>query len=394
MVATLLSLGAIPVPLHPQLTSGERKVILEQLQPHRVITDPADLQLLADPVAAQRVWLGRPMHFTSGTTGVPKGVWGGTLTPQQSTLLWDEEASWWGHNQHDRHLVLSPLYHSAPLRFALATLRAGGTLVGLPHTGAPPRFDPANVTELIQSERPTTMFCVPTQLQRLLTYWDNVGYPDLSCFRLVAHAGAACPPALKERLLTVFPPHTTWEFYGATEGQFTACTTEEWSMRRGTVGRARPGRVLSVDVDNQVWAQVPEYARFTYWRSPTATAQAWRGNAFTVGDLGWLDAEGYLYLVGRRTDLIISGGVNVYPLEVENVLRACPGVTDIAVYGVDDPRWGQRVAAAVVGEVSHAEITQFARDHLIAPKRPKTYRFVASLPRTVTGKVQRQLLAD
>ena len=111
------------------------------------------------------------------------------------------------------------------------------------------------------------MFCVPAHLQRLFAHWDEVGVPDLSCFRLVAHAGAACPPPVKQRLLELFPPRTTWEFYGSTEGQFTACRSEEWSAHPGTVGRARPGRSLSVDGDGTIWCVVPEHARFSYWRA-------------------------------------------------------------------------------------------------------------------------------
>ncbi len=174
------------------------------------------------------------------------------------------------------------------------------------------------------------MFCVPTHLQRLFAHWDAVGVPDLSSFRLVAHAGAPCPPSVKQRLVELFPAGTTWEFYGSTEGQFTACRSEEWREHPGTVGRARPGRTLSTDEDGRIWCAVPPHARFTYLGAPEQTAAAWRetpdGPAFTVGDVGRLDAEGYLHLDGRRTDLIISGGVNVYPLEVENALREVPGV--------------------------------------------------------------------
>jgi long-chain acyl-CoA synthetase len=139
---------------------------------------------------------------------------------------------------------------------------------------------------------------------------------------------------------------------------------------------------------------VPEHARFSYYGDPDKTAAAWRGDSFTVGDVGRLDADGYLYLDGRREDLIISGGVNVYPLEVEQVLGEHPGVRDIAVYGVADPDWGQRVCAAVVGEASDAELAAYARDRLAPPKRPKTWVFHEALPRTLTGKVRRDRLAD
>ena len=149
---------------------------------------------------------------------------------------------------------------------------------------------------------------------------------------------------MKRRLIELFPPGSTWEFYGSTEGQFTACRSEEWLERPGTVGRARPGRLLTADPDGTLWCVVPEHARFSYYGDPDKTAAAWReteqGPAFTVGDHGRIDPDGYVYLDGRREDLIISGGVNVYPAEVEQVLGACPGVVDIAVYGVARPHVG------------------------------------------------------
>ncbi len=192
--------------------------------------------------------------------------------------------------------------------------------------------------------------------------------------------------------MAAFGPEVLWEFYGSTEGQFTACRADEWEQRPGTVGRARPGRRLFVD-DGVVWCAVPEHARFTYWRAPGKTAAAWRdtqhGPAFTVGDLGRLDDDGYLYLDGRREDLIISGGVNVYPLEVEQTLREHPDVEEIAVFGLPDEKWGQRVCAAVVGTADAGALDGYARERLAAPKRPKQYFRLAELPHTPTGKVRR-----
>ena len=245
------------------------------------------------------------------------------------------------------------------------------------------------VTAAIEAERPTSMFCVPTHLQRLFAHWDEVGVPDLSSFRLVAHAGAPCPDAVKRRLVELFPDGSTWEFYGSTEGQFTACRSEEWLDRPGTVGRARPGRTLEVDDDGTIWCAVPEHARFEYFGDPVKTAAAWRGDAFTVGDLGRLDDDGYLHLDGRREDLVISGGVNVYPLEVEQVLEQHPGVDDVAVYGVPDDDWGQRVCAAYVGDATPRELDAFVRERLAPPKRPKDWHRLDVLPRTLTGKVRR-----
>ncbi|MEV5003091.1 class I adenylate-forming enzyme family protein [Nocardioides sp. LML1-1-1.1] len=386
-VHRLLTAGVFPIPLDPRLTDSERERILAGLAPTATITTETALAGLRATLPAPGLPLGRPMHCTSGTTGVPKGVWSGLLSPADARALWDEEGALWGFAPDDVNLVLSPLYHSAPLRFALGTLLAGGRVV------VPGPFDPAAVTAAIERERPTTMFCVPTHLQRLFAWWDEHGAPDLSCFRLVAHAGAPCPVEVKHRLMADFPEGSTWEFYGSTEGQFTACRSEEWLARPGTVGRARPGRAMSAAPDGTLWCTVPDFARFTYYGAPEKTAAAWRGSAFTVGDHGRIDADGYVYLDGRREDLIISGGVNVYPTEVEQVLGTCPGVVEIAVYGVPDPEWGQRVCASVVGPVPEEALVAFAKEHLAPPKRPKTWTFVDTLPRTLTGKVLRGELA-
>jgi long-chain acyl-CoA synthetase len=382
--------GVVPVPLDPRLTDREQQRILDDVEPAVVVHDQEGLRRVAaalDPAPASPVPLVRPMHMTSGTTGAPKGVWSGLLDEAAARALVEEERDLWGFTASDVNLVLSPLYHSAPLRFACGTLLAGGRIV------VPGPFDAATATRAIVEERPTTMFCVPTHLQRLFTHWDEAGVPDLSCFRLVAHAGAACPPPVKLRLIELFPPGSTWEFYGSTEGQSTACRSEEWLEHRGAVGRARPGRSLSVDDDGTIWCTVPDHARFAYWRSPEKTAEAWRetpeGPAFTVGDLGRLDEDGYLYLEGRREDLVISGGVNVYPVEVENALTEHPGVAEAAVFGVDDDQWGQRVCAAVVGSASADELRQFVAERLAPPKRPKDYFVVEALPHTATGKVKR-----
>jgi long-chain acyl-CoA synthetase len=389
VVIGLLARGVFPVPLDPRLTEVERDRILTDVRPRLVVDTPELLEAMPED-DHRGLPLGRPMHVTSGTTGRPKPVDSGTLSEPQARALLAEERDLWGFLEEDVNVVLSPLHHSAPLRFAMGTLLAGGRIV------LPGPFDPVAVTETIALERPTSMFCVPTHLQRLFAHWDRHGPPDLSCFRLVAHAGAPCPPAVKRRLIELFPQGSTWEFYGSTEGQFTACRSEEWLERPGTVGRARPARKLSVDPDGTIWCTVPEHARFTYFGDPRKTAAAWRdtpdGPAFTVGDVGRIDDEGYLYLEGRRTDLIITGGVNVYPLEVENALRELPGVEDVAVFGVPDGHWGQRVCAAVVGSATEPELTAYARERLSPPKRPKTWTFLDDLPRTSTGKVRRDEL--
>jgi long-chain acyl-CoA synthetase len=392
VVLALLGAGMFPVPLDPKLTGSERTRILEVVRPDRVVDSADGFDLLVSNASEHprgRIPLCRPMHCTSGTTGTPKGVHSGVLSEEDARALVQEERELWGFDASDVNLVLSPLHHSAPLRFAMGTLLAGGRIV------VPGPFDPALVTEAIERERPTTMFCVPAHLQRLFAHWDGHGVPDLSSFRLVAHAGAPCPDAVKRRLIEAFPAHSTWEFYGSTEGQFTACPSEEWLERPGTLGRARPGRRIFTDAEDRIWCVVPSYARFTYFGDPEKTAAAWTttpegASAFTVGDLGRVDAEGHVWLDGRREDLIISGGVNVYPAEVEQVLGTVPGVTEIAVYGVPDDTWGQRVVAAIVGDADEDALRAHARANLAPPKRPKEYRWLAVLPRTTTGKVRRR----
>jgi long-chain acyl-CoA synthetase len=395
LVIALLRRGVLPVPMDTRLTPSERAGLLRYLDPAVVVASPEELEQLRGSLAGDPgdgPPLGRPIHLTSGTTGRPKGVTSGVLDARDAAALVAEERDLWGFRADDVNLVLSPMHHSAPLRFATGTLLAGGRVV------APGPFDPETVSNAVREHRPTTMFCVPAHLQRLFAHWDRHGTPDLSSFRLVAHAGAPCPEWVKRRLIELFPDGSTWEFYGSTEGQFTTCRSEEWLERPGTLGRARPGRTMTVDDQGHLWCVVPAHARFSYLGDPEKTSAAWRetdaGWAFTVGDLGRIDEDGYVFLDGRREDLVISGGVNVYPAEVERVLAEVAGVDDIAVFGIEDEQWGQRVCAAVVGAVEEQALRDHAREHLAPAKRPKEYHRLASLPRTPTGKVRRLELPD
>lgn len=388
VVLGALQCGVVPVPLDPALTSYEREPLVVDADPALVVDRPELLAALGEGPPARRglseVPRARPMHYTSGTTGRPKGVFSGVLSEADAHALLADERDFWRISADDVHLVASPLHHSAPLRFALTTLLAGGRVV------LPGRFDAHRWARAVVDHRPSTAFVVPAHLTRLLA----AGLPPTDSFRLLTHAGAPCPEPLKERVLQAFPAGSVWEFYGSTEGQFTACSGEEWREHRTSVGRARPGRVMSVDDVGRLWCRVPRFARFEYWRDERRTAAAWRGDAFTVGDLGRVDADGYVYLDGRREDLVISGGVNVYPAEVESALAGCPGVEDVAVFGLPDPRWGQRVCAAVVGPADDSSIRAWASQHLAPAKRPKQYVHLDALPRTSTGKVRRLELPD
>jgi long-chain acyl-CoA synthetase len=337
------------------------------------------------------------MHYTSGTTGRAKGVWSGLWDPATARQAFCDEADLWSFSSLDVHLVCSPMYHSVSVRFAGGTLLRGGTCVILE------RFDADTARAALRGRHgpvPNTTFMAPSALRRLLDA-DDGGDDHFGSLRLLAHAGSPCPPSLKREAMARLEPGVLWEFYGSTEGQFTVCPPEEWLARPGTVGRSRPGRTLSVDEDGVIWCRAPRFAHFTYWRDAPKTASAWRDGSFTVRDLGRLDEDGYLFIDGRRDDLIISGGVNVYPAEVEAVLVEVDGVAEAAVFGVPDGRWGQRVCAALVPEAGLAPssrdgLVQAVRAHvggsLAAYKRPKQFEVVEALPRTATGKVQRRLV--
>jgi len=384
VVLGALRRGVVPVVLHHQLVDDERRRLLADADVQLTALEPAELAALTGgpTVDLAPYPLARPMHYTSGTDGRPKGVWSGVLDDAAARALFEDEADLWGFDPADTHLVCSPMSHSVSIRFAAGTVLRGGRLVILPH------FDAAAAAGALQTYRPTTTFLAPTALRRLL---DVAGLPDrLGGLRLLVHAGSACPPAVKRAALGRVADGVLWEFYGSTEGQFTVCAPDEWEARPGTVGRARPGRRLETDADGTIWCHTPDYTRFRYWGDPAATDRAWRGDAFTVGDLGRLDDDGYLFLDGRRDDLVISGGVNVYPAEVEAVLAEVPGVADVAVFGLPDDDWGERVCAAVTGSAAEVDLRRHAAAHLAPFKRPKAYFRVDDLPRTATGKIRRR----
>lgn len=383
--------AVVPVLLHPGLLPHERQALLDDADPQLVVDDEARLNALvdhddeADLAEHPRA---RPMHYTSGTSGRPKGVWSGILDPADAASLFEDEARIWGLGPTDATLICSPLYHSAAVRFSATTLLGGGDVVLLE------RFDGPTVLHTAIEHRPTAAFMVPAHLQRLFAAGLDAKHAE--SFRRLVHAGEPCPEPLKRQTIETFPPDSVWEFYGSTEGQFTVCPPADWLAHPGTVGRARPGRSVHLDADGQIWCRVPPFARFEYWRDPAKTKEAWTpdNGAFTVGDVGRLDDDGFLYLDGRRNDLIISGGVNVYPAEVEQALSSLEGVIEVAVFGAPDERWGQRVCAAVIGAVTPEQVADHAKHALAGYKRPKQVFIVEDLPRTITGKVRRTAIAE
>jgi long-chain acyl-CoA synthetase len=418
--------GVIPVLLNATLTEGERDSLMADAQPTLTVLAESELSALFDgsPAELSPYPLTRPMHYTSGTTGKPKGVTTGVWDEATAKAVFDDEAAIWQFDRRDLHMVCSPMYHTVSVRFATGTLLSGGSLAILS------RFDALTALDVLRRLEPTTAFLVPTHLQRILHSPELADDETFGSLRFLAHAGAPCPPSVKRATMARVHPGGVWEFYGSTEAQFTVCGPDEWLTHPGTVGRARPGRCLSIvatgahgneagdgrddaakgaggangapgedgdgdgdgDGAGTIWCDMPSFARFSYWGDEQATGRAWRGTACSVGDLGRLDDEGYLYLSGRRHDLIISGGVNVYPAEVEAVLSAVPGVLQLAVFGMPDEQWGQKVCVAFVADRAGAEgaMREAASSHLAPYKRPKAYFATTELPHTATGKLLRR----
>jgi len=267
------------------------------------------------------------------------------------------------------------------------TLLAGGSVI------LPGRFDAHRHARAMEEFQPTIAFVVPSHMQRLLDV------PDLpaSTYRMLVHAGAACPPALKQAIHDWAGVEHVWEFYGSTEGQFTVMPGSQWAQRPGSVGQARSERELQI-IDGVIWCRPPAYGVFTYWGDPVKTAAAWRRiddqDWFTVGDVGWMDEQGFVFIEGRREDLIISGGMNVYPAEVESAICDFADVGDVAVFGVEDERWGQRVCAAITGQADLEDLAVFLNTRLAGYKRPKQLVRTTTLPRTASGKIQRLRVAS
>jgi long-chain acyl-CoA synthetase len=345
---------------------------------------------------------GQRLHYTSGTTGRPKGVRRPVsdaapeaglrqLYPRLADPFRLEAGA-------GVHLVTAPLYHAAPLGHSSFSLHLGHIVVLMA------KWTPEETLELIARYGVTNTFMVPTMFHRLLALPEEVrAAAPVSTLTSVLHAAAPCPIEVKRRMLEWWGP-VIYEYYGATEVLGTTVTPHEWLEHPGTVGRAWVGSEIKIVREDGTDASVGEpgliYVKdgrtFEYYHDPEKTAAGRRGDFFTVGDIGYLDADGWLYLCDRRTDLIISGGVNIYPAEVEGVLLTHPAVRDVAVIGVPDDEWGQQVravaepAAEVTADVTLAEeLIAFCRANLASYKCPRSVVFCPALPRTDTGKLSR-----
>jgi long-chain acyl-CoA synthetase len=347
--------------------------------------------------------LGGTMLYTSGTTGRPKGVSRPPVAPGSTPL-----ANLGGYvpGSADLHLCTGPLYHAAPLAFSLSSPLSWG--VG---TVLMDRWDAEEALRLIDRHRITHTHMVPTMFHRLLSLSDEVrARYDVSSLRYVLHGAAPCPVEVKRRLIEWLGP-IVWEYYAATEGTGSFVDSKTWLEHPGTVGKPITDDQVVIGDDEAtpvppnevglVWLKAPAASRFRYFGDDTKTESAYRGDYFTLGDVGYLDDEGYLYLTDRSANLIISGGVNIYPAEVDAVLLEHPAVGDVATIGVPNEEWGEEVLAVVElqpgmegSDELAADLVAFCRERLARYKCPRRVEFIDRLPRQDNGKIYKRLLRD
>jgi long-chain acyl-CoA synthetase len=343
--------------------------------------------------------------YSSGTTGRPKAIerdfpktlGGKPPDPRSLGFLGMLGVA----NPGEVHLICGPLYHSQPIGFGTTALIAGHRVVMM--EGG---FDAETCLRTIEQERVTWMTCVPTHFVRILALPEKVrrGY-DLSSIKAILHSAAPCPRDVKTAIMELFPRDTVWEVYGGTEGAMTVISPQEWRAKPGSVGRAFPPgselRILDLDGNEVPVGKVGLiYARpmmnFRYRGASELNAQTWRGGLYTLGDMGYVDENGYLFITDRMKDMIITGGANVYPAEVEAVLFNHPAVGDATVIGVPDPHWGEKVKALVEprAETTEEEIIAFCRQHMAHYKCPTSIEFIDRLPRDPNGKVRKRELRE
>jgi acyl-CoA synthetase (AMP-forming)/AMP-acid ligase II len=351
--------------------------------------------------------MGDDMLYSSGTTGRPKGIlrlFTRDTPIDQVHPLTTLAAGRFGFGPETRYLSPAPLYHAAPQRWSMTVHRLGGTVVVMD------KFDAEWALELIERHRITAAQWVPTHFIRMLRLTDDVrARYDLSTLTVAIHAAAPCPVPIKEAMIDWWGP-VIHEYYAGTESNgLTTISSEEWLTHKGSVGKALVGDIHIADEDEEeapvrtegliCFSNGPAFA---YHNDPEKTAKATTKHGWTtLGDVGWVDEEGYLTLTDRKNFMIISGGVNIYPQEIENWLITHPGVGDVAVIGIPDEDLGERVLAVIepldwadANDVFAAELIVFAREGLGRIKAPKQVDFLEALPRQATGKLYKRLLRD
>jgi long-chain acyl-CoA synthetase len=343
------------------------------------------------------------MIYTSGTTGRPKGVRRQPATPAIAAENERVAAQVFGLVPGAPATVLmnGPMYHSAPNAYAMGAVRVGASIV------LQPRFDAEDMLALIARHRVSHMHVVPTMFVRLLKLPEAVRRRyDLSSLRFVVHGAAPCPPATKRAMIEWWGP-VIHEYYGSTETGIAAWIAAEDALKHpGAAGRLLPGarieivdgagRALPPGEVGEIYARATYLAEFTYQGQDAMRREVARGDLVTVGDIGWLDEDGYLYLCDRKRDMVISGGVNIYPAEIEAALVQHPAVKDCAVFGIPDEEFGEALCAHVElqpGRPATAEeIRSFLASHLAKFKIPKTIVFADALPREDSGKIFKRKL--
>jgi len=351
------------------------------------------------------------MYYTSGTTGLPKGVRRMPQTPAAAATFAKIRDGIYGLAPGIRAIVAGPLYHSAPNSFSLRAARQAACMVLMG------RFDAEAFLALVEEHQITNAFMVPTMFVRLLKLPAEVrARYDVSSLSYIMIAAAPCPPDIKRQMIEWWGP-IIHEFYGATElGYMTVCNAEETLERPGTVGRVTDGTVMkALDEDGQevaagvpgeLYGRMAAFPDFTYNNRPDERAACERDGLITCGDVGYFDDEGYLFLCDRTREMVISGGVNIYPAEIEAVLVGMPGVLDCAVFGIPDAEFGERLMAIVQpqaqasegglvgGDLDEATVTEYLRPRLAGYKVPRVIEFRAELPRDDSGKIYKRRLRE
>jgi long-chain acyl-CoA synthetase len=344
------------------------------------------------------------MIYTSGTTGRPKGVRRQPLTADLEARMADYRERVYGLEPGVRTMIPGPLYHSAPNAFALRAARIASLIALMP------RFDPEAFLALAEQHRIEALFMVPTMFVRLLKLPEEVrARYDLSSLKFIMHAAAPCPPEVKRAMIGWLGP-VIHEFYGSTEsGAVTVVDSLEWLERPGTVGRPirggevriydNAGRRLGPGQVGEIYTRLEFLPEFTYHGLPGKRAEIDREGFITSGDVGYLDEAGYLFLCDRKRDMVISGGVNIYPAEIEAVLVTCPGVKDCAVFGIPDGEYGEQLMAVIEPQPgmpppNAADVRAFLCQHLAGYKVPRHIEFGTGLPREDSGKIFKRRLRD